>query len=125
MGGVCRYLMGTAVQSLAGTWAFPFGTFSVNMLGCLLIGFLGEFATSAGWFSAELRLLAFAGFLGGFTTFSAFGFETMQLIRNGHHLHAALNVILQPLFGLLFVYWSEVNFARLKIGVYDMFIFFM
>lgn len=85
------------------------------MLGCLLIGFLGEIATSAGWFSGELRLLALVGFLGGFTTFSAFGFETMQLIRNGHYLHAALNVSLQPLLGLLFVFLG-VNLARL-IGV--------
>lgn len=96
--------MGTAVQGLAGTWVFPIGTFSVNMLGCLLIGFLGELATFAGWFSPELRLLAFVGLLGGFTTFSSFGFETMQLIRNGHYIHAALNMILQTLLGLLFVY---------------------
>lgn len=109
---MCRYLMGTAVQGLAGTWVFPLGTFSVNMLGCFLIGFLGELATSAGWFSNELRLVALVGFLGGFTTFSAFGFDTMQLMRNGHYLHAALNVSLQPLLGLLFVYLG-VNLARL------------
>jgi|AGTN01.2.fsa_nt_gi Integral membrane protein possibly involved in chromosome condensation len=104
--------MGTAIQSLAGTWFFPIGIFSVNMIGCLLIGFLGEIATFAGWFSPELRLLIFVGLLGGYTTFSSFGFDTMQLIRNGHYLHAALNVTLQPLLGVLFVFVG-VCLARL------------
>lgn len=107
--------MGTAVQGLAGSWVFPIGIFSVNMIGCFTIGFLGEIATFAGWFSPELRLLAFVGVLGGYTTFSSFGFDTMQLIRNGHYLHAALNLILQPVLGLLFVYVG-VGLARL-IGV--------
>jgi CrcB protein len=104
LGGVLRYLMSPAVQNLSKDWSFPIGTFSVNMLGCFVIGFLGQLAESKGLFQGDTRLFLFVGMLGGFTTFSSFGFETFQLLRDGQILYAMLNAVLQVAIGLLLVW---------------------
>jgi len=71
-----------------GAPAFPLGTFVVNITGCLLAGVLAGFAERHAWFDADVRLLLMVGLLGGFTTFSAFGLETVQLLRRGDWLLA-------------------------------------
>jgi len=60
---------------------FPWGTFTVNMIGCLLIGiFWGmsfrSFASMETW-----KLFLMTGICGGFTTFSAFTLEGVGLWR--------------------------------------------
>lgn len=108
MGGVARFWMATAVQRLANSWIFPIGTFSVNMLGCLVIGLLAQLAESRGMFNAEMRAFLFVGILGGFTTFSSFGYETFQLVKDSEYLLAALNAVLQVALGLAFVWLGYV-----------------
>ncbi|HEY9784759.1 MAG TPA: fluoride efflux transporter CrcB [Candidatus Obscuribacterales bacterium] len=108
IGGVFRYLMSPAVQRAWNGWTFPIGTFSVNMVGCLLIGLLAQLAESKGLFQGETRLFLFVGVLGGYTTFSSFGFETFQLLRDGEVLSAMANSILQVVLGLLFVWLGWV-----------------
>lgn len=112
LGGVLRYLMVTGVQQLTGGWAFPIGTFMVNMLGCLVIGFLAQLAESRGVFQSEMKLFLFVGLLGGYTTFSSFGYETIQLLRDGEYLYATLNAVGQLIVGLLMV-WLGMIVARL------------
>jgi CrcB protein len=112
IGGVCRFLMGPAVQRLCNGWLFPVGTFSVNMLGCFVIGVLGGLAEYKGLFSSEARLFLFVGVLGGFTTFSSFGYETFQLLRDGEFIYGAANAVLQVALGLLCV-WLGWIVARL------------
>ncbi|MBY0357043.1 MAG: fluoride efflux transporter CrcB [Candidatus Obscuribacterales bacterium] len=107
-GGVCRYLLSTTVQRFANGWIFPIGTFSVNMLGCLLIGFLAQLSEARGLFPGDQRLFLFVGILGGFTTFSSFGYETVQLIRDGEFLYAAGNAVLQVALGLICVWLGYV-----------------
>ena len=63
---------------------FPWGTFFVNLLGCLLVGLVAGFIEKLSAYNAEFRLLLITGFLGGFTTFSAFGLETVSLLKAGH-----------------------------------------
>lgn len=113
LGGVLRYLMSRAVQQLANGWIFPIGTFSVNMLGCLVIGLLAKLSESKGLFTGDTRLFLFVGILGGFTTFSSFGYESFQLLRDGEYLLGLLNAGLQVLLGLLFVYLGFVIGALL------------
>jgi len=108
IGGVCRYLMSPALQRLFNDWAFPIGTFGVNMLGCLIIGLLGQLAETKGLFQGDTRLFLFVGILGGFTTFSSFGYETFQLLRDGNFLYAASNAILQVAVGLFCVWLGWV-----------------
>ncbi len=82
IGGVCRYLISGFVQSRSSS-NFPFGTLTVNLVGCLLIGILygilEKTDMNTGW-----RLLMVTGILGGFTTFSAFSIETLNLLKTGH-----------------------------------------
>jgi len=76
LGSLCRYLLWRAVTNPSS--AFPSGTLAVNILGCFCIGLLARTVNNE-----EARLAVITGFLGGFTTFSAFGLETLQLLRNG------------------------------------------
>jgi len=99
-GSVCRFGLGSFVYRLTPTPALPFGTLVVNVVGCFAIGALSAVVDARESFSPELRLLLFAGFLGGFTTFSAFGYETVALMRDAAHLRALANVGLHLLAGL-------------------------
>ncbi len=91
LGGILRYFVAKAVQSrfLLG---FPFGTLTVNLVGCLLIGMLYGL-TDRGTVAAEWRLFLATGVLGGFTTFSAFSMETVMLFREGEPAYAIAYVI--------------------------------
>jgi CrcB protein len=83
--------------------AFPWGTLSVNLIGCFLLGFLLEVSRQSGWIPAEFRTIVGIGFLGAFTTFSTFGVETYRAFESGDWLIAALNVLANVVGGLLFV----------------------
>ncbi len=82
-GAVARYLLGGWVLHHTLSAKFPWSTFAVNVLGCLVIGVLSGLAERMEWFSPPVRLLLLTGLLGGFTTFSAFGLETVHLLRRG------------------------------------------
>src|SRR6185503_20198235 len=114
-GGVMRYLVSTNAQAMTDGWSFPIGTLAVNVIGCLLIGFLGEMAQMRAAFPPEARLFIFVGVLGGFTTFSSFGYETMQLLRDSQLMLAAANVVAQMVAGLFSV-WLGLMVARLIFG---------
>ncbi|MBX9951580.1 MAG: fluoride efflux transporter CrcB [Candidatus Obscuribacterales bacterium] len=115
IGGVFRFLCSTFVQKMTGGWMFPLGTFAVNMLGCLLIGYLMQLSESRGVFQAEGRLFVFVGVLGGFTTFSSFGLETFHLLRDGEYMFAIANAVGQVVLGLVLV-WLGIVAARLLHG---------
>ena len=100
IGTVLRYWVSGYIQQFARNNLFPFGTLAVNFLGCLLIGLLSQLAEDYGAFSVETRSLVFIGVLGGFTTFSAFGNETLNLLRDGQNLLAFANVSSQLILGL-------------------------
>jgi CrcB protein len=104
IGSALRYLIGGWAQSLSKSLDFPYGTLTVNLIGCFVIGFLGELAEARGIFTSETRLLVFIGLLGGFTTFSSFGNDTLNLARSGQMLNALTNVAVNVVFGLLLVW---------------------
>ena len=99
IGSSLRYLVSGWAQSWMKSGVFPIGTATVNILGCLVIGFLGGWAENSQMFSPHLRLFLFLGLLGGFTTFSSFGHETMALMRDGESLLAFANVVGQIVLG--------------------------
>ena len=94
LGSVLRYQLGAFVLHQAGTTQFPYGTFTVNVAGCLIAGLLAGLGEHFGFLSASVRLFLFTGFLGGFTTFSAFGVETIALVERGEWALAAAYVLL-------------------------------
>ena len=79
---------------------FPWPTFVVNVLGCLIAGALFAYGEKHHAMSLNLRLLLFTGLLGGFTTFSAFGLETFHLLRRGDHWIACAYVAFSVLCSL-------------------------
>jgi CrcB protein len=83
MGSLGRYLMAGWVNLHAPSGVFPWGTFVVNVLGCAVGGVIAVWSDQGQWLSPTARLFLFTGILGGFTTFSAFGLETLQLLRSG------------------------------------------
>lgn len=112
IGAVSRYLLSLFAQSQFPGHAFPFGTVLVNLLGCLLIGFLAGLFEMKSWVHPEIRLFIFVGILGGFTTFSTFSHETFLLWENGKLLMSFLNLGAQVIFGLFFV-WVGYMLVRL------------
>lgn len=102
VGSVARYAVGTSMVG-AGAGRFPYATLLVNVAGCLAIGLLaGLFERHAPRLD-EWRPLVFTGLLGGFTTFSAFGLETIALVRRGDVAAAAAYVLASVVVGLLAV----------------------
>jgi CrcB protein len=111
VGSVARYKLSGWMLHHTLDWRFPAGTFTVNVAGCLLAGVLAGLAEKHELLSADARLLLFTGLLGGFTTFSAFGLETMYLLRKGELLVAGSNVALSVAAGLLAL-WLGLGVAR-------------
>ncbi len=108
IGASLRYLLSLFAQSHFKESHFPYGTVLVNLLGCLIIGFLAGLFEMKSWSSPEVRLFVFVGILGGFTTFSTFSHETFLLWENGKLLLSFLNLGLQVTVGLIFVWLGYV-----------------
>ena len=104
LGSVSRYLLGAWTQSASRSIDFPFGTLTVNLIGCFVIGLLSQLAEARGVFTSETRALVFIGVLGGFTTFSSFGNDTINLLRDGETFNALLNIGANVIFGLALVW---------------------
>lgn len=100
LGSIARFKASGWVLHHAVSWRFPLGTFLVNVVGCLAAGLLAGFSAKQHVLSPDARLLLFTGILGGFTTFSAFGLETVLLVKRGEWSIAAANVLLSVLCGL-------------------------
>jgi CrcB protein len=114
VGSVARFRLSGLVLHHTIGWKFPAGTFAVNVIGCLIAGVLAGLAEKYDYFSADARLLLFTGLLGGFTTFSAFGLETMLLLKRGEWLVAGSNIVLSVIAGLAAL-WLGLGMAALKV----------
>lgn len=93
-----RYITGAHPAS------FPWGTFIVNAVGCLLIGIFHALAEKGDMLTPEIRLFLTAGFCGGFTTFSAFAYENIGLLKTGDFLNFSLYTIGSVVVGLAATY---------------------
>jgi CrcB protein len=102
LGSLARYWLSGVVQRYS-AGEFPYGILTVNVLGCLLIGWIVGLVEYRQLFGPEARVFLTVGILGGFTTFSAFGYETFALLRDKQHLLALGNVAANVILGLLAV----------------------
>lgn len=98
-GSMARYGLGGLVQGGVRS-GFPWGTLVVNIVGCLAFGFVWVLAQDKLTISGELRTVILVGFLGSFTTFSAFIFETEQMLERAEWLMAGANMLLGLIAGL-------------------------
>mgnify|MGYP002795046891 CR=1 FL=1 len=106
LGSVSRYLI-SKILNIAG-YPFPLGTFSVNIAGSLLLGFVLGLALKTDHFSNSTILFLATGFCGGFTTFSTFAFENQGLLKSGDYF----NFTLYTLGSII------VGFAAIFAGLY-------
>ena len=105
VGSICRYLL-----SEMNAASFPWGTFAVNIIGSLLIGFFVGLVAK-GVLSPEMKLLVVTGFCGGFTTFSTFANESFGMMKAGDALLMALYVGASVVVGILAV-WLGINMSE-------------
>lgn len=107
LGATLRYLVATFVQNTFGASGFPYGTLTVNLIGCFVIGLLSQLVATHNLFSPEMRLFVFVGLLGAFTTYSTFGNEAVMLAQKSQQLPSLLYVAAHIIIGFGAVYIGQ------------------
>ena len=99
LGALCRWLLGASVQRWAGV-AFPWGTATVNIVGCFCFGVFWAFSETRLDTDSVARFAVLTGFMGAFTTFSTFAFDSVALLQAGRYAAGIGNIALQNAAGL-------------------------
>lgn len=107
VGGVSRFLVSRWVQGMIG-YAFPLGTFLVNLLGCFFIGLIYALFEKGNLINPDLRMLLTVGFCGGFTTFSTFINENFQLFKEENFFYLLFYLGVSVLGGFLALYLGHL-----------------
>ena len=106
LGGVSRFLLSRFMQNMFLS-SFPYGTFAVNILGSLLIGFLYGLSVKENILTPEWRMFLTVGFCGSFTTFSTFIHENVALLRDGDFIHFVFYTGLSIFLGITAVFFGH------------------
>src|SRR5688572_6546639 len=102
-GTLARYGTSVALARTGQRSGFPLGTLTVNLLGCLLIGYLNGLFLDRASVRPEYRAMLFVGFLGGYTTFSTFGWEVAAMLRDQQYGRAIAYLAVSNVVGVLLV----------------------
>ncbi|TBU96061.1 fluoride efflux transporter CrcB [Stutzerimonas kirkiae] len=115
----CAGVAGTLLRFAAGVWVaqhwprqYFLGTLAVNLLGCLLIGYLYAFFLDRPGLSPEWRNTLIVGFVGGLTTFSSFSLDNLRLLESGQ-LATLFGYLGLSVCGGLLATWLGLTLARL------------
>lgn len=109
VGAVGRFLVMNAVGQLG--HGFPWGTFTVNLVGSFVLGALIEISALHWSPPLEIRAFLVVGMLGAFTTFSTFSLDSYTLIDRGQIGAAALYIggsVVLCIFG----FWAGIALLR-------------
>ena len=106
-GSLLRYCMQMALHERIVPYAFPWATFTVNILGSFLIGLF--YAWSARFnLSTEIRMLLTTGLCGGFTTFSTFSNDGLIMLKQGFYGEFFLYILLSVLLSIMAAFTGGV-----------------
>jgi CrcB protein len=109
LGALARFFVGAFVARRLGV-GWPYGTFLINISGCLIIGLSLPMLTRSGVHEAWRHFLPI-GFVGAYTTFSTFEYETLRLLESGAWKACATYVLGSNFVGL-FAVWLGVVIGR-------------
>lgn len=112
LGAVLRHFLSGLLFHATSSWAFPIPTFIVNVSGCMLAGIFLALSEHMGGAGGPWRLFLLTGVLGGFTTFSAFGIETLYLLKRGSFGVALAYALGSVAAGLLALYVGTILLGR-------------
>ena len=98
-GTLARYGLDGWIQYRAGP-SFPFGTLTINLLGCFFLGAIGQFGLNHLSMPPDLRIGLTTGLMGGFTTFSTFGWDSVRMLESGEWPRALTYIGASVLGGL-------------------------
>jgi len=107
IGTVARYLTSRYFQENIAS-VFPWSTFTINILGSLLIGIFYGISEKGDFLSPDFRLFLTVGICGGFTTFSTFSNDAFLLLRQDEWLRFAFYTSMSFFLGLLAVYFGRI-----------------
>jgi CrcB protein len=102
IGSTLRFIIGKYLNTAEAE--IPWGTFTANILGSLLIGLFLGFALKNNALTQSQLLFFVIGFCGGFTTFSTFAFENATFLKQGDLIHFALYTIGSFAIGIVAVF---------------------
>ncbi|HEY0656721.1 MAG TPA: fluoride efflux transporter CrcB [Chryseosolibacter sp.] len=110
VGSIARYVSSVSIdQKLNST--FPYGTFTVNLLGAFLLGLIYGWASQNSTDASNTKLFLITGFCGGFTTFSAFAFENFNLLANRMTATSLLYSLSTLILGVILV-WVGIRITQ-------------
>jgi len=104
VGAILRFVISAHVQQLNKGLFFPWGTLTVNLLGCLIMGILIQLNESWQFFSPEVKNFIFVGLLGSLTTYSTFSNDALNLFIEHRYAASMIYMTTQLIFGLLAVF---------------------
>ena len=104
VGSALRYFIQESLHKRIENFA-PYGTFVVNILGCLFIGLLIGLVEKEKISNPQMNLLLISGFCGGFTTFSTFAHQGQTLLTD-KPWQALLYLSLSVVVGVAFAYFA-------------------
>lgn len=103
IGTILRFLVSRYFQE--NTFSlFPWGTFTVNIVGSLLIGIFYGMSERGNLLNPEMRIFLTVGICGGFTTFSSLTNDAFMLLQEKDWFKLSLYASLSFFLGLVAVY---------------------
>ena len=112
LGSLMRFVTSRSIDEKLNS-IFPFGTFTVNVLGSFILGLVYALSIRKLGLSENWRLFLGAGFCGGFTTFSTFAWENMNLLSQKNFMVPAGYIAASLIAGIIAVFlgvWAGRSF---------------
>lgn len=103
LGSVLRYGISKYYSELQPASVFPWATMTSNIISCFIAGLVFALLSKQ-TISQEYKWLLIVGFCGGFSTFSAFSYETLNMVQQHQWIEALMYTLASIFLGLLSLY---------------------